>query len=389
MKDKVFLCLGDLDPKYKKIISKSKINIVDYEDNIDAMEDVLEIVDMDFLIINRALDETIEGKTLIRLARIAREKKTRVILLIREMESPEEKKLVTKLIGEGVTSFILYSNINRKSIERDIGNYPEEFDFRLFGFGGSQKIKTVFKELIAVYSPLSQGSTTIATHLAMALAKTQNCKVCLVDLNPFKPSFKKIFKMDFQNTISNVFDSLNRDNLSNEKLESFLTTYKEQRNLDLLPGFYDINDYYTLASEDTFPKYIDMVIEKLKFLYDYVIIDTHSFYDLYTTNQVLLKSDRVLVPLYGNLYDIKEVNRHMDTFKKYGDFDTRKFSFVINRYSGEDLTFIEMEANLRGEIAGYISEDKAYSRGNAFINKRLMREYLPIIRHFGINGVIK
>ncbi|MFA7412494.1 MAG: AAA family ATPase, partial [Tissierellaceae bacterium] len=136
-------------------------------------------------------------------------------------------------------------------------------------------------------------------------------------------------------------------------------------------------------------KYIDMVIEKLKFLYDYVIIDTHSFYDLYTTNQVLLKSDRVLVPLYGNLYDIKEVNRHMDTFKKYGDFDTRKFSFVINRYSGEDLTFIEMEANLRGEIAGYISEDKAYSRGNAFINKRLMREYLPIIRHFGINGVIK
>lgn len=392
MKDKkVFLCLGNLDLVFKKAIIKSKISIIDYEDNIDAMKDILEIVDMDFLIINRALDETIDGKKLIRIARLAKEKGIRLIVLISEMDSPEEIKLVTKLLNENVTSFILYDEISKKRIEKSVRDYPVEFDYRLIKSGTKhrQKIKTVFKEVIGVYSPLSQGASTIATHLAMALARTQNCKVCLVDFNPLKPSFKKIFAREFENTLINVFDSLQREILTNEKLESFLTTHKEQRNLDILAGFYDINEYYTLANDELFPKYIDHIIEKLKFLYDYVIIDTHSFYDFYTTNQVLLKSDKVLVPLYGNVYDIKEVNRYMDNFNKYSDFDTRRFSFVINKYSGEDLTFIEIEANLNGNIGGYISDNKTYSRGNAFSNKRLMNEYTPIIKHLGLGGAGK
>jgi cellulose biosynthesis protein BcsQ len=386
-KKRVFLCLGNLEPRNQEVINKANINIVDYNDNINEMESALEIVNTDTLIINRLLDETTNGDTLAKIATKAKEKGVNLIVLLEEMESSKERKLITRLINENVTSFIRFSELSKRKIEKVVKNYPKEFDFKAFSkveIKYKEVVKTVFKEVIAVYSPLSQGSSTIASHLAVSIAQTQKCKVCLVDFNPLKPSFKKIFNRDFENTLANVFESLERDILTNEKLESFLTTYKEQKNLDILAGFYDINEYYTLANNNLFPKYIDIVIEKLKFLYDYVVIDTHSWYDIYTTNQALLRADKVVVPLHGNIYDIEEVNRYIAVFNKYGDFDTRKFMYVINKYSGEDLTFIEIEANLKGNVAGYVSEYRKYGRENTFRNKKLMQEYMTIAKSLGL-----
>lgn len=387
-KEKVFLSIGKLDAKLDTIINSANINIVDYEDNINLVYDVLDIVDIDILILNRLLDDT--GDILVSTAAKAKEKGIKVIILLEELESSKERKLITRLINENVTSFIRFSEVTKKRIEKAVKSYPKEFDFKIFSKSKvevkyKEVIKTVFKEVIAVYSPLSQGSSVIASHLAMSIAKTQGCRVCLVDFNPLKPSFKKIFNRDFESTVVNVFNSLEKNNLTNEKLEGFLITSKEQKNLDILAGFYDINEYYTLANSDTFPKYIVQIIEKLKFLYDYVVIDTHSWYDIHTTNEALTIADKVIVPVQGNIYDIEETNRYLSIFEKYGDFDTRKFLFVINRYSGDDLTFIEIEAKLRGKIIGYISEHRDYRRGNAFNNKKLMSEYASILKSFGFN----
>lgn len=388
-KEKVFLCLGKLDPKIQKIINKANINIIDYEDNINLINDVLEIVDIDLLIINRMLDDT--GDNLVQIAAKAKEKGIKIIILLEEMESSKERKLITRLINEDVTSFIKFSEVTKRKIERTVKNYPVEFDFKAFSktkieYREVQVVKSRFKEVIAVYSPLSQGASTISSHISMSIAKTQNCKVCLVDFNPLKPSFKKIFTREFDSTLANVFNSIERDTLTNEKLEGFLTTCKEQKNLDILAGFYDINEYYTLANNNSFAKYIDLVIEKLKFLYDYVIIDTHSWYDIYTSNQALIKADKVIVPLCGNIYDIEETNRYINAFDKYGDFDTRKFMYVINKYSGEDLTFIEIESRLNGQVIGYLSEDKAYRKGNVFGSQKLMNEYIGILRGLGLSA---
>lgn len=388
-KEKVFLSIGRLEPKVEEVINAANINIVDYEDNINLIYDVLDIIDIDVLILNRLLDDS--GDVLVNIAAKAKGKGVKVIILLEELESSKERKLITRLINENVTSFIKFSEVTKKKIEKTVKNYPKEFDFKIFSKSKvevkyKEVIRTVFKEVIAVYSPLSQGSSVIASHLAMSIAKTQKCRVCLVDFNPLKPALKKIFNRDFDNTVVNVFNSLERDTLTNEKLEGFLTTSKEQKNLDILAGFYDINEYYTLANSNVFPKYINQVIEKLKFLYDYVIVDTHSWYDIYTTNEVLAKADRVIVPIYGNIFDIEEINRYISTFEKYGDFDTRKFFFIVNRYSGEDLTFIEIESKLKGQIIGYISEHKDYMRGNAFENKRIMNEYISILKFLGLNA---
>ncbi len=53
-------------------------------------------------------------------------------------------------------------------------------------------IKSVFKEVIAIYSPLSQGGSTVAAHLALAISSNKKCNVCIVDYNPLKPKVKDL-----------------------------------------------------------------------------------------------------------------------------------------------------------------------------------------------------
>ena len=389
-KERVFLCLRKIDKDIERKINKANISIVDYESNINLIYDILDIVDMDVLIISIELDD--DEEMLLRLASKAKEKGIKIIVLLEEMESSRSRKLVTKLINENVNCFIRFNELTKRKIEKSVRKYPKEFDFKMFSkarieYREVQVVKSMFKEVIAVYSPLSQGSSTIASHLAMSIARNQNCRVCLVDFNPLKPSFRKIFsKQEFNNTIIDVFLSIERNTLTVEKLEGLLTTSKIQKNLDILPGFYDINDYYSQSGNSNFPSNINELIEKLKLIYDYVIIDTHSYYDIYLTNQALINADKVVVPLCGNQHDIGEVNRYIKGFETYNDFDIRKFKYVINRYSPNDLTFVEIEGKLNGEIIGYISENSNYRYKNAFDNDKLMNEYVSILRGLGLRA---
>ncbi len=366
-----------------EVIEASNLEIIDEINSLDALEEIVELMPMDGLLLNRLLDN--EGKYIINIAKKAIKKHIKVIILIDDFE---EKKLITSLVNEGVTAFIKLEEISIEKVESLFKNYPLEFDYGVFTTPEEQKIKiervveSVFKEVITVYSPLSQGATTTATHLAYALASSKQCRVCIVDFNPLKPAFKKVFEgNNFEFTLTDVLDAVTRQNLTHERLEGFTKPFKLQTNLDILPGIYYINEYYASVSSQ-----YKEVIEKLKYNYDYVIIDTHSWYDVLSTDIALKLADKVIVPLYGNRHDVEEVNRYMENFKKYNDFDTRKFSFLINRYSGNDLSYVELEAKLQNEIVGYISNhniDK--SIGNGFKDKKMINEYIGVLKKLEIN----
>lgn len=387
--------------EYKHILKQlrkegEELELVDEVQELRELELMMSLMPIDVLIINGLLAQG-NYDILASIARKALQKRSKVIVLVSGYRDIEEKKLVTGLVNVGVTAFMRLEEANIDSIRAIINEYPSSFDYRLLtgetatAFPEAEEhieivkeyvnvIKSVFKEIIVVYSPLSQGASTIAAHLAMSISRLQGYRVCLVDFNPLKPSLKKLFNQDFNYSVVNVFSALERDILSSEKLEGFLTTVKKQKNLDLLPGFYDLNEYYALSNQDIFTTYIDQLLEKLRFLYDYVIVDVHSWHDIHLTNQALIRADRVLVPLQGHRHDVKEVNRYVATFEEYRDFDVRRFKYVINRYGSDDLTFLELEAALKGEIAGYISDHKGYRKGNVFDSPKLMKEYDSILR---------
>lgn len=242
------------------------------------------------------------------------------------------------------------------------------------------EIKSVFKEVIAVYSPLSQGSSTVAAHLAVALACADNYKVCLVDFNPLKPKVRDLFHLKLEeHTLSDVLSTLEKGSLTAEAMEAFTKQSRYKKNLDLLSGLYNINDYYTSKVEQ-----YEEIIEKLKFIYDYVVVDTHAWYDVLPTDAALRKADKIVVPVQGNRYSISEVLRYFGMFSKYNDFDLRKFHIVINKYGGKDFTSVEIASKLKYPILGYVGFDAKFHWGNCFSNRKQMKHFTGIVRAMDI-----
>lgn len=242
-------------------------------------------------------------------------------------------------------------------------------------------VESVFKKVIAVYSPTGEGSSTIASHLAHSLASSKQCKVALLDFEIFNPIQREIFGINPSYTLKDALDAVVKKTLSPTILESYMEKSKHNKNLDILSGLYDINEYY-----NTQESYFEEIIEKAKFSYDYVVIDTNSLYDLFPTNISLLVADEVLIPVRGRKHSIDTVNRYIANFKEYNDFDIRKFNLIINQYSGNDLTSIEIQSKAMQPIMGYISYDKNYDRANVFNIPKKMNEYIGILNGIGIKA---
>ncbi len=157
---------------------------------------------------------------------------------------------------------------------------------------------------------------------------------------------------------------------------------KYAKNLDILTGIYDFNDYYHSKLEQ-----YELIIERLKVIYDYVIVDTHSWFDVLTTDAALTLADRVIIPVKAERYSLEELKRYVKTFDSYQDFNTRKFSTLINQYSHHHLTSPEIKSILDGlPIVGYITEDMKYNSGICFKDKKQKKEYDKVLKRMGVEG---
>lgn len=241
------------------------------------------------------------------------------------------------------------------------------------------RIESVFKKVITVYSPTGEGASTIAAHLAYTLASNKECKVGLLDFEIFNPIQRELFDINPNFTLKDALDAVIKKTLTPAVLENFMKNNKVSKNLDILAGLYDINEFY--SSQQI---YFKEIIEKAKFTYDYIVIDTNSLYDLYPTNIALEMADDVIVPLRGRKHSINTVNRYLSNFNEYNDYDIRKFYLVVNKYSGNDLTSIEIQSQAIRPIIGYISYNKNYDKLTLLNDTKTINEYIDVLNEIGI-----
>lgn len=241
------------------------------------------------------------------------------------------------------------------------------------------RIESVFKKVITVYSPTGEGTSTIAAHLAYTLASNKECKVGLLDFEIFNPIQRELFDINPSFTLKDALDAVIKKTLTPAVLENFMKNNKVSKNLDILAGLYDINEFY--SSQQI---YFKEIIEKAKFTYDYIVIDTNSLYDLYPTNIALEMADDVIVPLRGRKHSINTVNRYLSNFNEYNDYDIRKFHLVVNKYSGNDLTSIEIQSQAIRPIIGYISYNKNYDKLTLLNDTKTINEYIDVLNEIGI-----
>lgn len=378
---KVFLSIGN--SSLEEVVRTGPFEVVDAEDNLNSLYDLLEFVEVDGLVINRLLgDSNILEKVTTRAVK----KGIKVVILIKDFKDYEERKVITGLVNVGVTGFIELDKVTGEEIGKVLLDYPEKFDFGVFADTKVEYrdvVKTVFKQVFTVYSPASQGATTIAAHLAAALAKESNSSVCLLDYNPFKPWIAKIIDTKAEFGLQQAMDAATKNTLTNELLQGIAKQSKQIKKLNFISGIMDLNDYYISTLEQ-----YEEIIKKLQFTFDYVVIDTHSYFDMLPTDAALRLADKVLVPVRAEKYSIDHLNRMLKMFKQYDDYDVKKFNVIFNAFSETDLTFVEAQSNTELPCAGFVSRSKEYYiHSNVFGNSKLMKEYSKILENLDVKIV--
>lgn len=175
------------------------------------------------------------------------------------------------------------------------------------------------------------GKTTIATNLALELAKMTKEKVALVDLNlqlgdittflDIKPSFD----------VSYVIKNLSKTD--DTFLLNSLERYKDT-------SMYVLADPpYLEQSENITAEEIDILLDTLKQTFSYIVLDTSANFDVKTI-AALDNSDLILFITTVNLPAIRNCQRCLDLFERLG-YEKDKTKIVINRYMENDEIKIE------------------------------------------------
>ena len=233
------------------------------------------------------------------------------------------------------------------------------------------RIRTKFREkyqkqdkckMITVFSNKGGiGKTSIASNLALELARITKENVALIDLN-FQFGDITTF-MDLQPSfdISYMFDNLNV--LNKDFLLSTMEKYKDT-------SLYVLADApYFRQSKPILAKQVTRFFELLKKNFSYIIVDTDSSFDAKTIT-TLDYSDMIFLVTIVNLPALRNCQRCLGLFDKLG-YDDKKVQILINRYmENDEITLSDVETLLKKKVYWKIPNN--YFALMASINKGVL-----------------
>lgn len=193
--------------------------------------------------------------------------------------------------------------------------------------------------VITVYSNKGGvGKTSIASNLALELAKITKENVALIDLN-FQLGDVTTF-LDLKPSFNISYMLQNLDKINEDFLLSTLEKYKDTSLYVLAdpPYFKQVDD---VSSKD-----ITKLFNILRDTFSYVVVDTSGGFDNKAMT-ALENSDLIFLVTIVNLPAIRNCQRCLELFEKLG-FDEEKVQVLINRYMEND----EIKAEDVEEVLG-------------------------------------
>ena len=183
------------------------------------------------------------------------------------------------------------------------------------------------------------GKTIVTTNLA-GICQLIEKKVLIMDLDLTGGCIALATNKPFDKTIYNFVDDYNNNRY--QAFSDYVTHYNEH--IDILPSPKDPR----LASKIE-SKYIELAIEKAKYDYDVVLIDTH--HNLDETNLVLLDAvDEILFVMNNDPMDVKNMKNLLAIFK-----DLNKTNYKILLYNARDplknyFTLFDIKSIIKANI---------------------------------------
>ena len=198
--------------------------------------------------------------------------------------------------------------------------------------------------LVAVFSSKGGcGTSFIATNLAAATG----VPTCLVDLNLQAGDLPLFLGVDPKYSIADIVE--NRSRLDEELIKSFITPYSSKLALLAAPKSAD-------SADEIEPEHVFETLQRLREIYDYVVIDPQHTYDSITL-AALDQADEIVLVLALDIPSIRSSQRALEIFDRLG-YPRKKLRVVVNRWSKQiDLDLHQVEKFLGEPVIGFIPSD--------------------------------
>ncbi|MBQ7764325.1 AAA family ATPase [bacterium] len=195
-------------------------------------------------------------------------------------------------------------------------------------------------KIITIYSNKGGiGKTTIASNLAIELAKATHDKVALIDLNLQLGDISTFLNLNPTFDVAYVIK-----NLIDKKEETLIKAFEQYKDSSL----YILSDpNYIEQSESITPQEIDSLFTALKKIFPYIIVDMSSNIDP-NSLKILDKSDWILFTTIVNIPAIRNAQRCLNLFRSRR-YPNNRVKLIINRYMENDEIKIEDIETTLGE----------------------------------------
>lgn len=230
---------------------------------------------------------------------------------------------------------------------------------------------------ICIYSPKGGvGKSVLSLNLA-GVGSTLGLKVLLLDFDMYNGVLGMLINEEIKKTIFNLTDDMTNNRF--KKISEYV--YKYNDSIDILPSPKDPRQGNKVNS-----RYLSLIIEKVRNIYDLVIIDTASVMD--EINIITLDScDLNLFVIDNSLYTLKNTRNILNIFADCNitnfkvllntsiDFKTPYFSIMdMKKIIGANIDYTLTRNLFIKDITSYLYECKIPSLVDGF-NKKYKEDY--------------
>ena len=225
--------------------------------------------------------------------------------------------LIIKIMRAGAKEFIPVPIIKNEFIEA--------LNKLIYKFNEPKKNNKC--KIISVFSNKGGiGKTSLASNLALELAKITKENVALIDLNFQMGDITTFLDLKPSFNISYMLENIDKIN------ETFLlSTLERYKNTNL----YVLADPpYFKQADNIQPKQITRLFNTLKDTFSYIIVDAEASFDGKNI-AALDNSDVIFLVTVANLPALRNTQRCLELFEKLG-YDKDKTKIIVNRYMEND-----------------------------------------------------
>lgn len=191
------------------------------------------------------------------------------------------------------------------------------------------------------------GKSVLAMNLA-GVASNLERKVLIVDADLYGGSIALALNKPVNKTIYNFVDDYNNNRYKD--LNDYITKYNNY--IDFIASPKDPRKSNKIDSN-----YIEILLDKAKFNYDLIIIDTNHILDEINLS-ILDKSDNVLFLVSNDSFDIKNMRTLISIFK---DLEIDKYKVLLNNSIRENREYFNLY-----DIKDIIKSNIDYELSNKF-----------------------